>query len=133
MELAGHADIRTTYKYSHAIQKRININGTNIFDNFSKEALYKDGKDILSIPIEHIASIVIGKSDFSKIDELKITLEEISGKTIDFFNISNIIEECKNYITANYPSLGRLEKYKYTKQSNNEIMEKIKKEFGKDF
>lgn len=129
-EIAGHADIRTTQLYIHSSKKKIKENATNIFKAFSRNSLYQDNDNTLTIPIEHIASIVIGKSELSKIDELKITLEEISKKEIDFFNLSNVIEECKEYIVSNNPSLIRLEKYKYSNEDNEKIIKDIKKQFG---
>lgn len=132
-KLAGHGDLRTTNKYVHASQKRILDNAAKIFDRFSKEQLYKNGKDILTIPTEHIVTIIIGDSKYSNMDDLKITLEELSKKKINFFNISNIMLECKNYLEANYPSLKRIEKYQYVNQSTKETLKTIKKQFGKEY
>ena len=69
----------------------------------------------------------------AKTNDLQITLKELSDKEIDFFNISEIIENCKNYLITNYPSLNRIEKYKYVNFSNKEIIENISREFGKEF
>lgn len=132
-ELAGHADLRTTNRYVHASKKRISRGATKIFEHFSKETLYKNGNNVLTIPIEHIATIIMGDSKYSNIDDLKITLTELSKKSIDFFNISNIMLECKNYLQANYPSLTRLEKYQYTNKPTEEILQNITKEFGKEY
>lgn len=132
-KLAGHGDLRTTNKYVHASQKRILENATKIFERFSKAKLYKNGKDILTIPTEHIVTIIMGDSQYSNINDLKITLEELSKKEINFFNISNVMLDCKNYLEANYPSLKRIEKYQYINQSPQEILEIIKKQFGKEY
>ncbi len=131
-ELAGHADIKTTRKYVHPSKRKINNNATNIFKRFDRNSLFKDGYDILTIPIEHVASIIIGKPELSKMEELKITLETISNETIDFFNISSVIEVCKKYIVTNLPSLESIEKYKYSSISNEDIKEKVKKQFGNE-
>ncbi len=132
-ELAGHSNINTTFKYVHPSKKRIQNNATNLFSKFSKDDLYKNGNNCLTIPIAHIASIILGNSNLAKTNDLQITLKELSDKEIDFFNISEIIENCKNYLITNYPSLNRIEKYKYANFSDKEIIENISKEFGKEF
>lgn len=132
-EIAGHADIKTTYRYVHASQDRINNNATNIYDRFDKDQLYKNGDNNLTIPIEHVTTIILGNPDYSRIDDLKITLSEMSNKDVNFFNISEIMLHCKNYLEANYPSLSRLEKYNYSDKNRTEIIKNIQKEFGKEF
>lgn len=130
--LAGHADLRTTRRYVHASKKKINRNATYIFSKFSRESLFKDGYNVLTIPTEHIASIIVGKAELSKIDDLKITLEVISNEKVDYFNLSTVIDKCKNYITSKLPSLESLEEFKYSKLSNEEILSKIQNRFGKE-
>ena len=132
-ELAGHSNINTTYKYVHSSERRIQNNATNIFNKFSKEELYKNGEDILTIPMSHIATIILGNLKLSNIEDLQITLSELNNKEVNFFNISELMENSKNYILANYPSLGRIEKYKYTNIEEKDIVDNIIKEFGKDF
>lgn len=132
-ELAGHGDARTTNKYVHASSKRILDNATKIFNRFNKEQLYKNGKNTLTIPIEHITTIIMGDSQYSDIDDLKITLTELSNQEINFFNISNVMLDCKNYLQANYPSLKRIEKYQYIKQPPEEILKNIRKQFGREY
>ena len=129
--LAGHADIRTTRHYVHASKKRINQNATNIFSKFSKDSLFKDVDGSMSIPIAHVASIVLGNPELANIEELKITLETISNKTIDFFNISDVIDECKQFIISKSPAMERLLQYKFTQESNERILSSIKNQFGK--
>ena len=129
--IAGHADIRTTRHYVHASKKRINKNATKIFKKFNINTLYKED-GFFTIPIEHAASILTGKSDLSNIDELKITLETITNKVADFFNISSVIEESKTYIINRQPSLERLIQYKYSKDTNENIMRSIRQQFGKE-
>lgn len=131
-ELAGHSDIRTTRGYVHPSKKKINKNATNIFKKFNRDSLFKDGYDVMTIPIEHIASIIIGNARLSKIDDLKITLETLSSEKVDFFNISHIIEKCKDYIVSGSPSLESIEKYKYSDLTDEEIIEKIRKQFGRE-
>jgi len=131
-ELVGHADMRTTQNYTHASKKKILQNATKIFENFSKDTLYKNGKNILTVPIDHVASIVLGNADFSNINDLKITLEEISNEKIDFFNISSSIEYCRNFIEKALPSLKRIEKFKYTKIPKDTILKNLNSQFGKE-
>lgn len=130
--LAGHADIRTTQKYNHPSKKRINKNAVNIFDKFDVSSIFKNGYDVFTIPIEHVASIIIGNSELSNVSDLKITLEVISNEKVDYSNISNIIEECRMFIIAKYPALERLIQYKYGDYTNEEILEKVRKQFGKE-
>lgn len=131
-ELAGHADLRTTQRYNHPSKKRINNNAVNIFNKFDINSIFKNGYDVFTIPIEHIASIIIGKSELSNVSDLKITLEVVSNEKVDYSNISNIIEKCKSLIISKYPALERLTQYKYGNYTNEEILEKIKKQFGKE-
>ncbi len=131
-ELAGHADLRTTQRYNHPSKKRIKRNATNIFDKFDVSSLYKNGYDTLTIPIEHIASIVIGKPELSNVNDLKITLEVITNTKVDFYNISALIEQSKVYIISNYPALERLKQYAYSNETNDKILEIIRKQFGKE-
>lgn len=86
-ELAGHSNINTTYKYVHSSKKRIKENATNLFEGFTKESLYKNGDDVLAIPISHIATIILGDSRLCNINDLFITLSELTKNNIDFFNI----------------------------------------------
>lgn len=132
-KLAGHSNIKTTFKYVHPSQEKINNCATNLFNKFTKEQLYKNGKDIITIPISHIATIILGDPKYSKIEDLQITLSELSKKEVNFFNISEVMEDCKNYLQANYPSLIRIEKYKYGNKNEKEIMDNIQQEFGKEF
>lgn len=132
-DLAGHSNINTTRGYIHTSKKRINKNATNIFYKFDRDTLYKNGKNTLVIPIEHIVSIIIGKPELSNVNELKITLAQMSNTEIDFYNLSSIIDNCKNYLITNYPALIRIESYKYSKLNNKEIITFIKKQFGKEF
>jgi len=132
-ELAGHSDIKTTYGYVHPSRDRINNNATNIYERFGREQLYRNGGNTLTIPIEHIATIILGNPDYSRVDDLKVTLSELSKRDVDFFNISEIMLGCKNYLEAHYPSLSRIEKYNYTKKTRLEIIKDMKKEFGNDF
>lgn len=132
-ELAGHSNINTTFKYVHSSEIRIKNNATNIFKKFSKEDLYKDGEDILSIPISHIATIILGNTKLSKIEDLQITLSELNNCEVDFFNISEILEKSKNYILDYYPSLARIEKYNYINIKEEDIISKLEKEFGINF
>ena len=131
-DLAGHSDIRTTQRYNHASKKRINKNAVNIFNKFGIESLFKNGNDIITIPIEHIASIIIGNPDLSNVQDLKITLEVITNTKVDFYNISQLIEKSKKYIISSYPSLERLEQYKYSNESNDKLIENLKRQFGKE-
>jgi len=131
-ELAGHADIRTTQRYNHPSKKRINENATNIFNKFDVSSLYKNGYDTLTIPIEHIASIIIGKPELSNVNDLKVTLEVITNTKVDFYNISDVIEQSKRFIISNYPALERLKQYIYSNETNDKIIEVIRKQFGKE-
>ena len=131
-DLAGHSDIRTTQRYNHASKKRINKNAVNIFNKFGIESLFKNGYDIMTIPIEHIASIIIGNPDLSNVQDLKITLEVITNTKVDFYNISQLIEKSKKYIISSYPFLERLEQYKYSNESNDKLIENLKRQFGKE-
>lgn len=130
--LAGHADLRTTQRYNHPSKKRINNNAVDIFNKFDANSIFKNGYDVFTIPIEHIASIIIGKSELSNVSDLKITLEVVTNEKVDYSNISNIIEKCKSLIISKYPALERLIQYKYGNYTNEEILEKIKKQFGKE-
>jgi len=132
-KIAGHSNIKTTYKYVHPSQDRINDNATNIYSQFGKEDLYKNGQYTLTIPIEHIATIILGNPDFSRIDDLKVTLSELSDKEVDFFNISDVMINCRDYLKKNYPALSRIEKYNYIDKKNIEVIKELKSEFGKDF
>lgn len=102
-----------------------------VFKKFNINTLYKED-GFFTIPIEHVVSILTGKSDLSNIDELKITLETITNKVADFFNISSVIEESKTYIINRQPSLERLIQYKYSKDTNENIMRSIRQQFGKE-
>ena len=64
---------------------------------------------------------------------MQITLKEISKEEVDFFNISNIMEYCKDYLLSNYPSLTRIEKYKYGNLNEKDIIKGISKEFGREY
>lgn len=132
-ELGGHADIKTTYKYVHPSEDRIKSNATVLFDKFSRKELYKNGNDVLTIPISHIATIILGDPKYSDTEELQITLSELSHQKVDFFNISEIMENSKTFLQANYPSLERIEKYSYVDEDEKEILNSIKKEFGREF
>lgn len=132
-DLAGHANIKTTYKYVHPSKDKIKKNAANIFHQFSKEDLYKNGTDVLTLPIEHVATIILGDPKYSKINELQISLSELSNEEVNLFNISNVMQEVKVNLENNYPMLKRLEKYKYTNISDKEIIERVKREFGKEF
>lgn len=132
-DLAGHADIKTTYKYVHPSKNKIKKNATNIFHQFSKEDLYKNGTDVLTLPIEHVATIILGDPKYSKMDELQISLSELSDEEVNLFNISKVMQNVKENLEDNYPMLKRLEKYKYTNIDEKEIIDHIKKEFGKEF
>lgn len=132
-ELAGHANIKTTNRYIHPDREKIKKNATNIYNKFSREKLYCNGENTLTLPIEHVTTIILGDSKYSKTDELQITLEELSRESVDLFNISKVMDDCKNYLLANYPSLLRIEKYRYVKSNEEEILNKIAKEFGKEF
>ncbi len=132
-ELAGHSNINTTYKYVHFSENRIQNNATSIFNRFSKEDLYKnDNNDTLTIPISHIASIILGNIKLSNIEDLQITLSELNNREVNFFNISELMENSKNYLLANYPSLSRIEKYNYMNIEEKNIVPCIQKEFGKE-
>lgn len=132
-ELAGHSNINTTYKYVHSSKNRIQNNATNLFTKFSKEELYKNGNDTLTIPITHIATIILGNPKLSKTDDLQITLAELSNSEVDFFNISNVMEDCKDYLLLNYPSLEKIEKYRYSNESEKNVITNIIEEFGNEF
>ncbi len=132
-ELAGHADIRTTQQYNHSSKVNIKKNAVNIFNKFSKDTILKKGTTIMIVPIEHIASIVLGKMDLSEVTELKITLEVLSNQTITFSNLSDIIKYCKTYILEYYPIFYRLEKFKHNDYSNDEIIKSIRHQFGKTY
>lgn len=132
-ELAGHAIIKTTYGYVHPSRDRINNNATNIYRKFGKEQLYKNGDNTLTIPIEHITTIILGNPDYARMDDLKVTLSELSKQNVDFFNISEIMLGCKNYLESHYPSLSRIEKYNYINKPRKETINAIRQEFGKDY
>jgi len=131
-ELAGHSNINTTYKYVHSSKSRIQNNATNLFTRFSKEELYKNGSDTLTIPITHIATIILGNPKLFKTDDLQITLAELSNSEVDFFNISNVMEECKDYLLLNYPSLEKIEKYRHSNENEKNVITDIIKEFGNE-
>lgn len=132
-ELAGHSNINTTYKYVHSSEIRIKNNATNIFKKFSKDDLYKNGYDSLLIPISHIATIILGNTKISKIEDLQITLSELNNCEVDFFNISEVLEKSKSYLLDNYPALARIEKYNYINIKEDEIVNKLAIEFGNNF
>lgn len=75
----------------------------------------------------------MGDSNYTKESDLKITLEEISSDRVDYLNISNVIGSCRDYLLANYPSLLRMNKYKFTKYDEKEILRNIISEFGNEF
>ena len=132
-ELAGHANIKTTFGYVHPSKERINKHATSLFNTFSKDELYKNGEDILTIPISHIATIILGNAKLSNTDDLYITLEELNEDKVDFFNISDTLAKSKEYLIRNYPALARIEKYKYSNISKQDIIDNLTKEFGKEF
>ena len=132
-ELGGHADIKTTYKYVHPSRDKIKKNATNIFHQFSKNDLYKNGPEYITLPIEHITTIILGDPKYSEMNELQISLAELSNREINLFNISTVMQEVKENLEDKYPMLKRLEKYKYTSMSVKEIIDCVKKEFGKEF
>lgn len=130
-ELAGHANLNTTFGYVHPSKERINKHATALFNSFSVDDLYKNGDDILNIPIYHIATIILGDSSFSNIEELKITLSAITNEEITFFNISEILKTSKEKILEAMPTLTRIEKYKYSSLPIKDILDNLTKEFGK--
>ena len=132
-EMAGHSNIKTTQRYNHPSKKKINQNAMEIFEHFTREELYKNGNESLTIPINHVVSIILGDSNYTKESDLKITLEEISSDRVDYLNISNVIGSCRDYLLANYPSLLRMNKYKFTKYDEKEILRNIISEFGNEF
>ena len=131
--IAGHSNINTTFKYVHPSYSNIQNNATNLFNKFTRDSLYRKNSDLLYVPISHIATIILGNSKLSKIEELKITLEELTNEKIDFFNISCIMEKCKEDLLEYYPSLARIEKYQFSSLGEKEIINSLKNEFGKDF
>ncbi len=135
--LAGHASYQMTTKYVHVSKKRLNRNATKIFEQYSRVIIHKKGENIYTIPIEHVASIILGKSSLSKVNDLKITLEEMTNRKIDYFNISDIIESCKTLMVEHKPALRRLEKIKTDEKyesdnHNEELLSIISKQFGKE-
>lgn len=132
-ELAGHSIINTTYKYVHSSEVRIKNNATKIFKKFSKDDLYKNGEDVLVIPISHIATIILGNTKLSKVEDLQITLCELNNCDVNFFNISEVLENSRNYLLDNYPSLARIEKYNYINIKEEDIVSKLEMEFGVNF
>ena len=40
-------------------------------------------------------------------EDLQITLSELSDDKVDLFNISTVMEKCKEYLENNYPSLKK--------------------------
>ena len=139
-ELSGHADIKTTYRYVHSSDNRIKQNALNIFEDLSNDNLYKKNDslykvedDKITIPMEHIATIILGNPKLSNIDELQESLSKLTRREVNIFNISTALDECKNKLEGDYPSLSRIEKYRYSGKSEKEIVDCVKKEFGKVF
>lgn len=132
-EIAGHANIKTTFKYVHPSEKRISDNATNLFSKFSKEELYKDNENTLTIPINHIATIILGKPILTNAEDLQITLSELSDDKVDLFNISTVMEKCKEYLENNYPSLKRITNYSDIIKDNKELINKLKIDYGNYF
>lgn len=131
-ELAGHANINTTYKYVHSSENRIKNNATKVFNKFSEKDLYKNGNDIITIPISHVATIILGNPNFSKIEDLKITLNELSSEKVNFFNISEIIITTKQTLLNINPILYRMLEYQNNNISEMEILYNLEKDFGKE-
>ena len=46
-ELAGHANLNTTFGYVHPSKERINKHAASLFNTFSRDEIYKNGEDIL--------------------------------------------------------------------------------------
>ena len=83
--------------------------------------------------MEHIATIILGNPKLSNIDELQQSLSKLTRREVNIFNISTALDECKNKLEGDYPSLSRIEKYRYSGKSEKEIVDCVKKEFGKVF
>lgn len=132
-ELAGHSKITTTYRYVHYSKDKMNRNAVKIFDRFSINELYKNGRDKLVIPISHIATIILGNPNYSKVEELQITLSELSNQSVDLFNISNVMEMCKNILKLNYPILNNIERYDGLNIKEEEIINSLKRTYGNEF
>jgi len=131
--LAGHANIKTTYGYVHPSKKKINNKAVEIFDDFDKYSLYKNNKDVLHIPINHIATIILGNPNLSKIDDLKITLTELTSIDVDFYNISTVLIKSKKYLLKKYPNLKKMEDYNYLVKEQNNLLKELVNEFGTNF
>ena len=131
-KLAGHANIQTTFRYVHASKKRMFKHATDIFTKFNRDTLYKNGKDVLTIPISHIATIILGNPKLSQTDEVQITLSEICNKEVDFFNISDVMKESREFLIQRYPALENIEKYRYSNFEPAEMVDKISQQFGKE-
>ena len=130
-ELAGHSSINTTYKYVHPSKNRIQKNATNLFSKFKKEDLYTSEKEILNIPINHLATIILGKPIMTDTNELQITLSEITNEEVNLFNISSAMKTCKDYLLINYPSLSKIECY--VNNDEQDVIDKVEKDYGNSY
>ena len=66
-------------------------------------------------------------------EDLQITLSELSDDKVDLFNISTVMEKCKEYLENNYPSLKRITNYSDIIKDNKELINKLKIYYGNYF
>lgn len=130
-ELAGHADIHTTYKYVHKSEEKMK-KAAKVFDNIFDNKIDINNDNTLCVPIMYVASIVTGH-DYIDLTKLTDFLKYMNpNNEINYTNLSSVINNTKNYLLINYPSLETiidLQK-KYDKE---DFEENLKKLYGKKY
>lgn len=129
--LAGHANIQTTYHYVHKSEEKLKL-ATTVFDNVFNNKIDINDDNTLYVPIMYIASIITGKG-YVGIDKIIDFLQSINPHIeITYNNLSECIDETKNYLISNYPSLENMISLNQ-KYSKDDFEKKIRAVYGTKF
>lgn len=130
-ELAGHADLQTTYKYVHKSEEKMK-KATTVFDNVFDNKIDINSDNTLCVPIMYLASIITGHDyiDISKMTEFLKYMNPNSE--INYLNLSKAITNTKDYLLINYPSLENIINLQQ-KYNQDDFEKTLKNIYGKKY
>lgn len=107
MALAGHSSITTTQRYVHKSNEKIE-NSAKVFDDVYKNKIDINRDNTINAPVMYVASIING-IEYVDINNIVDLLNAINpGGEINYKNLSDKINETREYMLDNYPSLGEM-------------------------
>lgn len=107
MALAGHSNITTTQKYIHKSMEKVK-KSAKVFNDIYNNKIDFNNDNSINAPIMFVASI-INDINYVDINEVIKLVNAVDPKSvINFGNISNKINETRDYILNNYPALEEL-------------------------